>query len=140
MKRQATKEEQIIALKECHYNQQKVITIAETLQRARNASVKSLSYSYTGKNNQKSCAGLDIIVSKIDEIERQLSKQLELYLNQLEIIIDLIEGTSDYWEKLIIAMKYIDGLPYCKIAKQLDMSERTAKTLCKRTLERLGLL
>lgn len=69
-----------------------------------------------------------------DELEEKLLT--ELRLNQLESLFELLNPE----EKLIILMRYQDGMRIKKIAQTLSLNEGAVKMRLKRTRERLAKL
>lgn len=108
---------------------------AEKLDDARAAGVRSPRLDgmpRTGGGN-----GLEEQVARIDALERRLCREREKALKIAEIIEDMIDSLDDYEEKMVLRLRYIEGVTWEMIPLQVPMSISTAIRIHGRALEKL---
>ena len=82
-------------------------------------------------------AGYTRIVAKIADLEEKIRLEMERMVELKIEIRDTINAVPDKDERLVLRLKYIQGMKWEDIGEEMSMSDRNARRIHERALENL---
>lgn len=81
--------------------------------------------------------GIPIVIrghnaNKIAELRHIYSEQIETLIDEIKVAENLISAVTDDRDRLVLQMRYMDGMRIGEIALEMECSDRTITTILSR--------